>query len=203
MLITGKKPEGKKGPAEMPAPVPPKAEEGDVKVKYVLPAIKDVQGESSCAIRLDDGRIFQFTATNGTVEVSRERDEEFCRVLEGKGWKVLELVDEPDDQAPAVAEKAPPRKYGRSIELEHPDLTEDNRPTALMTFDVGDGRLVNADMKEGLVETDDPALVRVLMEKGFRVMNPHTLEVEEEAQAAQDASPDPAAEEKPRKRGSK
>lgn len=178
MILTSK---GKKaGPAEQPAPAlePEGKKEEEVKTRYVLAAVKHIE-EADVAIRTEEGT-FHFLAKNGIFEVAGGPDHDAtCKILQANGWKLLDVVEEEGDQAPKVQEVAPARKYGQAIRVAHPDLTEDNKPTAVLSLDV-EGKAETVEMKEGVVETDDPALLRVLLEKGYRVMNPHTLEQEEE-----------------------
>ena len=150
-----------------------------MKTRYILPALKGATGESDCAIRTEEG-VTHFLAKDGILEIPNgDQHDATCRLLERHGWKLLDVVEEDGDQAPKVSEVAPAKKYAQAIRVAHPDLSEDNKPTAIMSFEV-EGKAQTVEMKEGVVETDEPALLRVLLEKGYRVMNPHTLEQEEE-----------------------
>ena len=179
MLVTGKRKDKIAEPEETPAPLPSSAKEEDVKIRYILPAIKDAE-ESNCAIRTDDGRFLNITVKGGIYEIpDDEKRDETIRLLEANGWKFLDKIDEKGDESPDLVEKVPARDYAKLIRLAHPDLTDDNKPEGLMTYDV-DGQSVDITLKAGIGETKNPALVRVLVSKGFAVMNPHTLETEEE-----------------------
>ena len=150
-----------------------------MKIRYILSAIKDAE-ESNCAIRTDDGRSLHIVAKNGIFEVpDDDQRDATIRLLEASGWKFLDKTDEASDAAPELNEKVPSKEYGQEIKLAHPDLTDSNKPEGIMTFDV-DGKNVNFTLEAGIGETKDPALVRVLVSRGYVVMNPHTLETEEE-----------------------
>ena len=151
-----------------------------MKIRYILPAIKDAD-EADCAIRSEDGlKSFHFKAKFGVVEVPKGDDQEMlCSVLEKNGWKLHGMVADKSDCPEKLAEKTPRVDYRRTIKLAHPDVTDDTKPTAKLTYEV-DGEGVNVDVKDGVAETKNPALVRALVAKGYRVMNPHTLETEEE-----------------------
>lgn len=180
MIVTGKRKEKNAEPEETPAPLPIGAKEEDMKIRYILPAVAYAE-ETSCAIRSEDGTssiIIQ--AKFGIYEVPNDENRDATvKMLEKSGWKFLEAIEEDGDADPALEEKIPQNKYASQIKLAHPDISDDNKPTTLLTFDVA-GENVDANMEAGIIKTDNPGLVRVLVDKGYRVLNPHTLEKEEE-----------------------
>jgi hypothetical protein len=176
MAILSSKQFDKERPVEKPAAPVVKAEkkkgEEQVKVRMLLKQVKNDE-EANAAFTDEQGVAHNVTLKYGVYEIAdgpgREKE---VAMFKAAGFVILDTVE---DEAPVAPEKPKklPKKFTRTIRLQHPDYTPDNAITSDIT--VGKKKV---HLDAGFVESDDPQVVVDLTGQGYLVMNPHDLEKE-------------------------
>jgi hypothetical protein len=146
--------------------------------RCILPSVKNDE-ESNCAMFDEAGKKVSFNVKHGILEISKDDPDHdyLLRTVTANGFIMLDVVDV-DDPKKKKGKNGGKAKYSPPIRLEHPDQSpsHDINTTVEISSSESAGKPAKVELEHGIAEVELPWVVTALVDRGYRVMNPHELE---------------------------